>query len=351
MKKSIVYYLILALVCASCGNSVSDVELTRAKTVCAYHVDKLLLPDKFTEEKCPQKESFNDIKSRIAANEMALKLTDCIEKSDPKGRNVKLVYKYYTHDIFDEDVFKGRLTDAQKKEIQKKLKDELTFRTSANIKRKGKASESSSNFPLVSTVLAIGALAMSLYLYRELREVKRNLDTKNKRRKEEIGEIGRRLSQLENDILKSKKQITDMKQQVLNNSDTIMNIQHGSEKAIEPDQDKTIHREPQKEKTIATELYAGVPTASCFKATEVYSAKTIYKIILHGDSSGDFEFIDRPEAVAIAQQSKTSFLEPACNVLNNDLPNFSKIITKEKGKVEKRDNGWHIVKKAVIRLA
>ena len=100
------------------------------------------------------------------------------------------------------------------------------------------------------------------------------------------------------------------------------------------------------------EYYVGSPRDGHFAGgTEVYRpGKSLFKITILNNNIGEFEFVQRPEAIQIAQQSKSTFLEPACNI-TNDVATFSQVSTVKNGKVERTDDGWKIICKADISLA
>lgn len=103
---------------------------------------------------------------------------------------------------------------------------------------------------------------------------------------------------------------------------------------------------------VPTEVFVGSPRDGFFAGgSDSYRpGKSLFKINVKDSNSGDFEFVQRPEAIQIAQQSKSAFLEPACNIIN-DIGSFSQVTTVKNGKVERTDDGWRIISKADIHLA
>lgn len=100
------------------------------------------------------------------------------------------------------------------------------------------------------------------------------------------------------------------------------------------------------------EYYLGVPQDGMFsEGSDVYCpGKVLYKVLSTDGIYGEFEYINRPETIGYAKQSRTSFLESACNVIGEDKMNFVQIETKRKGKVERVSDGWKIIKKADVCL-
>lgn len=373
MKKIFVLLLTMALAYVSYADEVGDDQLARVKAIAAYHVNKLSLPGRFPDDTCPEKMDLEQIKEKLSGKEKNITLTEYIEQRSPGSKKVEEVYKYYTSTLFDDDTFSvffnkpGR----NKGDFRKKLEPEIAKALNLNDNVKEETEEakagndvetrskdvndekkgSSNFFSVLSFFLTILALGAAVYLFLELNKVKQDFDTKNNHRKESIIALEKKLAQLGDDLAKNKSQMSEMKRQVTENSDKVNSMQRNTEVMEEVVRSQSVSRSPVRKEPVVRELYAGVPSSGCFRASETYSAKTLYKIVAKGDSVGEFEFIDRPEAVAVAQQSKTSFLDPACNVVNDDLVNFSRIVTERKGTVERTDDGWKIVKKADIRLA
>ena len=111
--------------------------------------------------------------------------------------------------------------------------------------------------------------------------------------------------------------------------------------------------EPPKASLIGKEMFLYLPNDNMFKegSEEYRSGKTLYKMVYTSEETADFEFVNRPEALAFAKQSRSRFLEGACFIENDDAISFNTIQTLEKGKLAKADEGWNIISKARIRLS
>jgi len=371
MKKIFVLLFTMTLAYVSYANKVSDDKLARVKAIAAYHVNRLSLPDDFPDTTCPENMDINIIQEKIRTKTGNVALTNLIANSNPTSLDVNVVYTYYTSTLFDDEQFVSFFAkkDRNKDAFLNRLKSEIA--SALNIKKEPKVRNvkptqnndttttpeqkpqkgSSNLISVLSCILAILALGAAIYLFLELNKLKSYVDAKNDHRKRDINVLEEKLMQLDNDFAKSKSQMSEMKRQVTENSDKVNNMQRNSGISEDAVRSQSISRGPVIKGSMVKVFYAGVPSSGCFRASDTYSTKTIYKIIAKGDSIGEFEFIDRPEAVAVAQQSKTSFLDPACNVVNDDLVNFSRIVTERKGTVERTDDGWKIIKKADIRLA
>lgn len=367
MKKAFVLLLTMAFVYVSYADDVSAEQLARVKSIAAYHVNKLSLSELFPDDTCPEQVNIEIIKERIKHKSYNEILTDFIAQSNPRSRDVNVIYNYYTSTLFADSIFIDFFNrDSNRKVLlQNRLKAELASLLQVSVEDEEESNSPDTGnqgaeeppdpktdlFSVLSFILVILALGAAVYLFLELNKVKREFDKKNYHRKESIYALDKRLAQLDDDLAKIKSQISDMKRQVTENRDKVNNMQRNSELVEESVRSQSFSRGSVRQKPVVREFYAGVPSSGCFRTSDTYSAKTLYKIIAKTDSIGEFEFIDRPEAVAVAQQSKTSFLDPACNVVNDDLVNFSRIVTERKGTVERTDDGWKIVKKADIRLA
>ena len=100
------------------------------------------------------------------------------------------------------------------------------------------------------------------------------------------------------------------------------------------------------------EYYLGIPQDGRFVGgSDTYRpGKAIYKVTSTDETYGEFEYINLPEAIGFAKQSRTSFLESACNIIGDNKADFTQIETKLKGKVERTSDGWKIIKKADVCL-
>ncbi|MBQ9473026.1 MAG: hypothetical protein IJU81_01290 [Bacteroidales bacterium] len=207
------------------------------------------------------------------------------------------------------------------------------------------------SFPNLSFITAILALAFSIYLFSELNKLKNDVQAKFKRRKEAHVLLENKMSKFENDLEKNRGVITELKRQM---AESVSHIKESQSNTVSenshmdiPQPSDSVNKKQEKR---PSELYCGAPVSSCFEVSESYYPGALYKIVVNGSGTGDFEFVDSIEALECAQMSRTSFLEPACNVINNDIARFDHIYTERNGKVKKTNDGWVIVEKAVVRL-
>ena len=112
-------------------------------------------------------------------------------------------------------------------------------------------------------------------------------------------------------------------------------------------------QETPKASLVGKEMYLYLPNDNMFKegSEEYRPGKTLYKMVYTSEEAADFEFVNKPEALAFAKQSRSRFLESACFIENDDAISFNTIQTLEKGKLVKADEGWNIISKARIHLS
>lgn len=349
-------------------NDISEEQLAFIKTVTAWHVNKLSLPDQFVENECPSGMNINEIKQKVNGIAKNEQLTAFIEKSNPGSMTGWKVYDFYTKDIFSDETFneyfsnditrRTRLEDVLNKELAKVIRNSNSDNGRNKVSGAGtkeikpdSAKKNTINFlSVMNFALSILAIAAAFYLFMEMNKQKCDVQSKDQCRKEQLIGLEKKLAQLNDDLTKSKSQITEMKKQMAENGDIVRGMKRFSA-SMNGNVDMTVEKQPAvKHEIKVNEFYAGVPTSGYFKVSDSYSTKALYKIIAQGDSIGEFEFINRSEAVETAKMSKTSFLDPACNIVNDEVMSFNRIITEHKGMVERTDNGWKITKKASIRL-
>lgn len=372
MKKLLCILATLSIAFASFAEKATEDQINRAKAIAAYHVNRLSKPDIFKEEFCPKDMDVEKIQKLVCKYTENKKLTDYIAKSDAPDKEVSGIKKYYKEELFNDTIFKTFFAKKNRREdLKKSLDTELSVLFNKNIDNgkkcksepkddnKAELSQNQSEnrpdrsglSPALSLLLAVLALGAAVYLYVlfvKMKNMLQDLRISNNHRKEEIDSLKQRIERLEGDSLKSRNMMTEMQRKVSENTKSIQSASINGQQTFGGGRPFVSTQRP-----VETEkdYYAGVPFDGCFKANENYSTKMLYKLTTRGEAVGEYEFVNRPEAVAIAQQSKTSFLDPACNIVNDDIANFSSIITEQKGKIEKTDNGWRITKKAVIRLA
>lgn len=111
--------------------------------------------------------------------------------------------------------------------------------------------------------------------------------------------------------------------------------------------------EPAVVSKVGKEMFLYLPNDGMFKegSEEYRPGKTLYKMTYTSDDTADFEFVKKPEALGFAKQSRSRFLEGACVIENDDAESFNTIVTLDKGKLVKANEGWEIISKARIRLS
>ena len=190
-----------------------------------------------------------------------------------------------------------------------------------------------------------------LVKYKEVTDNNKTLENKIKDLKEEIENAERKSSAYNNSFS------TNRGDDYGNVSSNVVRGEESNSPTLTWDIDnseRSIHEsEPPKASLIGKEMFLYLPNDNMFKegSEEYRSGKTLYKMVYTSEETADFEFVNRPEALAFAKQSRSRFLEGACFIENDDAISFNTIQTLEKGKLAKADEGWNIISKARIRLS
>lgn len=118
---------------------------------------------------------------------------------------------------------------------------------------------------------------------------------------------------------------------------------------VPPVRKALVSAEPQS--IVTKTLFAGLPQDDLFTdAQPQANNKSFYKLEIHGDNSGEFEFISNATTINYARSSTTDFIECACNIMDNSNDNFSAVVTTKRGKIERQGLAWHIVQNAEVIL-
>lgn len=78
------------------------------------------------------------------------------------------------------------------------------------------------------------------------------------------------------------------------------------------------------------------------------AGKSIYQLTTKDGHNGTFSMLDTPDAVATATISVSQFVKPACKIMGNSRLMPRRIYTVEDGKATRDDNGWKVLRKAVV---
>lgn len=156
-------------------------------------------------------------------------------------------------------------------------------------------------------------------------------------------------------ITQLKQKNAELEKQNRTLQEDVENLEEARRKQIRQISAATINdvaHEEKIEQNSPREYYLGVPQNGKFsEGSEIYRpGKALYKVVSTDGLYGEFEYINRPEAIGYAKQSRTSFLESACNIIGEGKLDFVQIETRQKGKVERANDGWKIIKKADVYL-
>lgn len=163
------------------------------------------------------------------------------------------------------------------------------------------------------------------------------------------------LQELQNVINQLKRQNVSLEEQNRVLREDVENLENARRKQIQRNSSTVILDASCREESqqfSPREYFLGVPQNGKFsEGSEIYRpGKALYKVISTDGVLGEFEYINKPEAIGYAKQSRTNFLESACNIIDENKQDFMQIETRQKGKVERVSDGWRIIKKADVYL-
>ena len=115
----------------------------------------------------------------------------------------------------------------------------------------------------------------------------------------------------------------------------------------------TFSPEPSQPRPQSQVFYLAAPTTDGLfirqSATEQIG-KSIYKLVSMDGVNGNFVLLDTPDAIATAMISVSQFVKSVCKVNGNIASMPRHIITEEEGVATRDDEGWRVVRKAVVRF-
>lgn len=204
---------------------------------------------------------------------------------------------------------------------------------------------------LIPYFLLLGTVAVIVLLFKRDKELEKKIVGL-------IREYNDELSNKENEVQQLKKEVRELNHQceeLIKSRDEVEEFYQGqlnSRTRKEPVKETQKEQENVQEDNQPKAYFVTSPKNDVFdEGTNTYRpGKAIYKIVSWDDISGEFEFINSKEAVDYARQSKSQYVEPACNILNDGDMAIEGIATERKGKVKRVDNGWSIIEKANVRL-
>lgn len=197
-----------------------------------------------------------------------------------------------------------------------------------------------------------------------LSDLVNHIKTEFKRKKMECNELKRQIAELEKSKDKStvyhnvQNSVDDRSERSDTQTEKVSTDEvevSTLEWVINPNESAHIQHDDvgKKDTLVGKKMYLNFPQDDVFdEGTEEYlQGKSLYCMTYTSEETAVFEFVNKPENIRFAQQSRSSFLEEACIIENDDVETFSYIQTTEKGELEKYADGWKIVSKARIRLS
>lgn len=364
-----------------------DIEAaeTRIKAIVAFELNNLSLkgnPDagEFNSSlnKLEKADSIGQILPAIQYFQKNVKFTMEIDSIDEKLTSKEELLDFYTGEIFKLDGVEKFLNnhETEADEVKTKIKNAITDylnsiviagdkessmdksdsdasstnenNNSADAKSDSILQDHASMIAIVAAVLfAIAALVL-FFRTRSLQSVNNELKNKIEEKERHIMILEKEQEMVKRDAERKNREIRLLKENIESLESALALAKKKAESESQSaEKGRTAH-------IISTPIayYVGSPRDGHFAGgSEVYRpGKSLFKITILNNNIGEFEFVQRPEAIQIAQQSKSTFLEPACNI-TNDVATFSQVLTVKNGKVERTDDGWKIICKADISLA
>lgn len=391
MKRIVqILFVMASFLAFSLGSSLAetvDIETAEAriKAIVAYELNYLSLngnrdAEEFNSslKELEKADSIGQILPAIQDYQKNVKFTKEIESIDEKLTSKKELLDFYTGEIFKLDGVEKLLNNHEKEadEVKTKIKSAITDyldsidiagdkesstdksdsdASSANVKNDSADTQSDSilqDYASLITIVAavLFAIAALVLFFRT-----RSLQSVNNELKNEIEEKERHIMILEKEQEMVKRDAERKNREIRLLKENIESLESAltlAKKKAESESQSAETDRPAHILSTPIAYYVGSPRDGHFAGgSEVYRpGKSLFKITILNNNTGEFEFVQRPEAIQIAQQSKSTFLEPACNI-TNDVATFSQVLTVKNGKVERTDDGWKIIYKADISLA
>lgn len=391
---------------------ISKNVVEQAKAIVAYEMNVLSLrPNEKSSEKdknlfedfkkqASEKLTVDDVKECLPNNyTRSKKLCDDIKKMNSEFVNADAVAAYYSDSVFQqkggaiEEFIKKRKrddVDRLKKTIKKRIQEvtdkaDILFDLEENVpeqpieEEQGNTKDASEPLPDLTSdssmdeavsfveilkkysgyLMAFMMLVVAVILFRNSRSLEDECNELKENREKNDDLLRKRIAETKDmqdmiNLLKQKNAELEEQNRVL--QEDVKNLEEARRKQIRQSAATTIcdvvsHKEEIKQ-NIPREYYLGVPQNGKFsEGSEIYRpGKVLYRMVSTDGVYGEFEYINRPEAIGYAKQSRTSFLESACNIIGEGKLDFVQIETKQKGKVERTNDGWKIIKKADVYL-
>lgn len=408
MKK--VIFLLMALLMSNAikAQTISKDVVEQAKAIVAYEMNLLSLntskdDKKLIEDfkKCASKKlNIDDVKECLPTKFKNNKaLCDAIKKLNSEFTNPDAIAVYYSDSIFlqkggeiekfvnkrsKKDVAQLKRTiktrikevtdktdilfapeDKVSKEIAKKEEQGNTENNNKPLPEPTKdssADETNSFMEILKKhsgyLLAFVVVVVAIILFKNSRSLEyecNDLKDDKERNYELLQKKIYETRELQNKIDQLKQKNSELEEQVRALQKDVENLEEARRKQMRLSSAAAISGAAREEKAVHNsprEYFLGIPEDGKFaEGSELYRpGKALYKVISNDGIYGEFEYINRPEAIGFAKQSRTSFLESACNIIGENKLEFAQIETKCKGKVERISDGWKIIKKADVCL-
>ncbi|MBQ0016404.1 MAG: hypothetical protein KBT04_05420, partial [Bacteroidales bacterium] len=170
--------------------------------------------------------------------------------------------------------------------------------------------------------------------------------------------MDRKVHDLKGELKDTKNRLSDLADEL-----HALKLDHSNLKSEKEELDNELRQLSRKQKSAPTEyestsqpskpancdFYAGIPTNGSFEVRDSYKPGNSIYVLHTSGNSGTYELVQRDEVLRIVRKSRTSYIEPACNILSESEV-FSNVKTEKPGRVCLDGDRWRIVEKASVRL-
>lgn len=197
-------------------------------------------------------------------------------------------------------------------------------------------------------MLFLATLVVSIILLLRTKKLKKEVARKAEKEAQERRNLREKIEALQAYEKNLRTKISDLEKDLDAARKIIGSIKAKKEKDSDEVAPSKAESKPQSPKTI----YLGKLENDVFtKVSEQHDPDDLFcKMSTIDDHTGEYEYINDAENIVYARNSLSEFVRPACKVENEDISDFSAVVTTMKGKVVKVDNGWKITQKATVRL-
>jgi len=336
---------------------IRNIKLEFAKTIHMYSTyDTISAKNDSIKELISNCKSFSELDTILSGFSVSKKLKDsinaiAIQSIDLNMKQIDgVTINDFVNNQFEKKYFEQYVNNRNSDNVESiKLEVEKAIKSVMRHSKVKKTTDTNSNM-LTNSVLAtflviiVFSILILIYYMRVLKKQISQLFSMVDERNNKLNQLSSQISNLKNDIEVLKSEIKSLQSQYaeyLRNQVPIVSQVTQINNSVQED-------DVPQERT----YYFGSPQNGIFgrQYLKYENRRTLYKITTNDNIHGTFEFINEQSAIELARMSRTEFLQSAC-VIDNDVENFSQIITTTKGTAIFQNNEWIVVQPAHIILA